>query len=130
MKRRHIAGLAFASALALAGFFALYPGPRHPQLLASDKAEHFLCFAVLNAALLLAVPSVPAVVLGLALCALGAGVELLQSTAFIARDGDAQDWIVEVWAVALSAGLILASGLRVRWRAWTGPSEPAVRAKK
>jgi VanZ family protein len=114
MKLQHVARLVLAPALATTVFFALYPGRHHPQLLASDKAEHFICFTLLNLGLLFAFPAVPAVVLGLLLLALGAGFELLQATALIGRDAELADWLFELLAVVASAVPIVASGVRSR----------------
>jgi hypothetical protein len=106
--------VAFLGACLATAFFALYPGPHHPSVLASDKAEHFIAFAVLNVTLLLAAPRTSPILLALGLAAAGVGVEVLQSTAMIGRDSELKDWLIELPAIALSSAAVLAAGLRRR----------------
>ena len=112
------AGLATACLTTL--WFALYPGPHHPRLLAWDKAEHLLSFGTLTALVVLAAPrvSMPRLMLGLAI--FGGALELAQATPWVDRDATLGDWLAELVAIAAVGGAIALSGLRRRLQSVRG----------
>ena len=103
--------------------YAEIPRVDAPQMMASDKSDHFLAFyglAVLAAA---AFPGRRLMILALQLSAFGAIIELVQALPIVNRDGDFWDWVADTIGITFALGPILLAS----WRCWlsvTAPSAP------
>jgi VanZ family protein len=103
-----------AAAAALAA--ALIPPEDHPpQLLAWDKANHALAFAVLMALGMLGLPDAAPAAVGLGLVLFGGAIELLQATPLVHRDCDLMDVLADAVGVLAAAwpALVLRRRLRL-----------------
>ena len=98
---RRLLPFLFWAALAFAFVMAVLPQP--PQLPGgpSDKVQHILAFTVLAALAAAAYPRTRLLTIGIALCAFGALIELVQTIPMLHRDGDYVDWIADTLAVAV-----------------------------
>lgn len=76
----------------------------------TDKMLHALAFFVLAVLGSWAYPRLPALSLGVGLCAFGALIEIAQLVPMLQRDTDINDWIVDI--VAASVGLLCVSAAR------------------
>ncbi len=92
---------AFFIALVVLLVFALAPVDLPVQRF-SDKAQHLAGFFTLACLGLAAWGRRSALMLGLALAALGGAIEIVQSTPLIGRDAEVMDWVADV------AGILLA----------------------
>jgi VanZ family protein len=80
--------------------------PHAPELLDNDKSQHELAFAVLCVTASLAYPLVRLFVIGLALSALGAIIEIVQSIPFLHRDCDIRDWYADTAAILITLTIV------------------------
>lgn len=77
-----------------------------------DKAEHFLSFYALTLLGMAAFPNRSVHLIGIALSALGASIEIVQGTPLINRDSEFWDWGAETVGIACA---IIAVGIGA-WR--------------
>ena len=112
MSRLVVLRIAFWAAAVFSLFMASLPQP--PQLPGADadKIQHIVAFGVLATLGALAYPRVSLLVIGVALSAFGAAIELIQTIPAISRDGSFADWVADT----LAAGLILLLVHRTRSR--------------
>ena len=80
--------------------------PRAPELLSNDKSQHELAFVVLSLTAALAYPGARLVPVGIALSALGAIIELVQSIPILHRDCDIRDWYADSAAILITLILV------------------------
>ncbi|MEZ5960598.1 MAG: hypothetical protein R3C30_09265 [Hyphomonadaceae bacterium] len=108
--------LALAGALLFTLYAAFAPSPEAPDILPWDKAAHFAAFFTLAVLAALSFPRTPLVAIGVALSALGAGIEVVQGLPGVDRDRDVVDWLVDTVAIgfALWPGLVHAARARLR----------------
>lgn len=109
--------LAFLAMALFGTFNAIEPGGRATHILPWDKAEHFVCFYALAATGAFAFPRLPAIWLGLALAALGGGIEIVQGLPMVARDSDWKDFVADALAVGAALGPLIVAEWRRQWRA-------------
>lgn len=112
MRRLVILRIAFWAAALFSLTMASLPQP--PQLPGADadKVQHIVAFGVLAILASLAYPRVSLVVIGLALSAFGAAIELIQTIPAISRDGSFADLVADT----LAAGVVLLLVHRTRSR--------------
>jgi VanZ family protein len=79
-----------------------------------DKAKHFAAFFTLGLLAALAFPRRTLVVIGAALSAFGAAIELVQALPIVHRDCDIHDWIADTLAVALVLAFVAVARVRER----------------
>jgi VanZ family protein len=103
----------FWAALIFTLFSAFAPASHVENLLPWDKAQHCLAFYVLSVLGAAAFPKRSLIVIGGVLSALGALIELVQATRFVARDGEVFDWVADTVAIAAALGPVLL----MQWRA-------------
>lgn len=97
------ARLVFCIAVLTTLFFAWLPHP--PVLIAYDKAQHGLAFAVLAVLGRTAYPRYPWQFLLLTLAGLGALIELVQLIPQLHRTCDIYDWYADVFAILIGLAL-------------------------
>jgi hypothetical protein len=76
--------------------------PRPPALLADDKLQHMLAFAVLTVLFSLAYPAVRWLWILVMLAALGALIEYVQAVPVLHRDSDIHDWYADLAAITIA----------------------------
>jgi VanZ family protein len=103
----------FWAALLFTLFSAFAPSSQVENLLPWDKAQHFLAFYVLSVLGAAAFPKRSLIVIGSVLSGLGALIELVQATPFVARDGDVFDWVADTVAIVVALGPVVL----MHWRA-------------
>ena len=107
------ARVAFVLACGLSLWGALTPGRNEaPGLFPWDKANHFVAFYVMSLVGAAAFPRASLLTIGLSLVGLGAGIEILQATPFVARDADVKDLVADAAAVLAA----LAPAMLPAWR--------------
>lgn len=98
----------------LVGAFA--PASHVENLLPWDKAQHFLAFYALSVLAAGAFPKRSLIVIGSVLSGLGALIELIQATPFVARDGNVFDWVADTAAIVAALGPVVLMHWRVQVR--------------
>lgn len=88
--------------LALFGTLWFAWSPRPPVLVADDKLQHMLAFAVLTVLFSLAYPAVRWFWILAMLAALGALIEYVQAIPTLHRDSDIRDWYADLAAVGFA----------------------------
>jgi hypothetical protein len=97
---RHGVQFLFWAFLVFALTKALVLPPKMFRIFHWDKAEHFLAFYVLMLLGAIAFPKRSLVAIAVALCAVGAGIEVVQALPFVNRDSDILDWAADTLAIA------------------------------
>lgn len=92
----------FYVAVVTAVVVACLPGLPTPIQLLSDKALHFVAFALLTVLAILAFPKVWRGIILIGLSFLGLGIELLQATTWINRTPEGLDLVADVLAIGLT----------------------------
>ena len=116
----------FWIAVATTCYFAWSPNP--PQMLANDKSQHELAFAVLTVGATLSWPEARWWAVGAALAGFGGLVEIVQLLPAIHRDSDINDWYADSAAIALAllaAHLLLMLRRRVTERSLAASGDGA-----
>ena len=117
-RKRVLARLALAAAIAFALTMALLPHPPHlPIDNMADKYQHMSAFATLSALAAWSYPTEPLLRIGERLSFLGALIEVLQAVPSLHRDCDIWDWVADT--VAITVVLLLVASARARRRAAT-----------
>jgi hypothetical protein len=98
-----VARIVFCIAVLTTLFFAWFPHP--PVLIAYDKAQHGLAFAVLTILGRAAYPRYPWQFLVLTLVGLGAIIEIVQLIPQLNRTCDIYDWYADVFAILIGLAL-------------------------
>lgn len=101
----------FWAAVLLAFVGAILPSPPQVPGAPNDKVQHIIVFLILGALAWLAYPRTHPVILGAALSAFGALIEVVQLIPSLHRDGDPIDWVADTAAAAFV--LIFLHWLRV-----------------
>ena len=110
----HLITLSFWAAVAACSALAVMPAAQAPQVLPSDKAEHFLAFVVLTALGVIAYPRRPLWLIGAGLSAFGALIELTQALPIVHRDCDVWDWVADTAAILSVMAARTTMSLRIR----------------
>ncbi len=106
MSRLLILRLAFWAAALFSLYMAWLPQPPQVPGTHGDKVQHILAFGTLAVLASLAYPRVSLVLIGVALSAFGAAIELIQTIPAISRDGSFADWVADTGAAAVLLMLV------------------------
>ena len=109
---QRLAQLAFFAATLFTFYSAVIPSGNAVQLAPWDKAEHFMAFYGLTGLAAAGFPRLHVLIIGAALSAFGALIEVVQGLPFVHRDEDFWDWVADTVGIAAALSPMLLVGWR------------------